>query len=103
RKIVNSTKFQVVYNAVDKELFRFDSQIREEVRTELELGDGLVLGHIGNFCYQKNHVFLLQVFQEVLNLDSEAILLLVGTGVQYQAICQLATQMGIWKHIRFLG
>ncbi|MEF9941996.1 MAG: glycosyltransferase [Lachnospiraceae bacterium] len=103
RKIVNSTKFQVVYNAVDKELFRFDSQIREEVRTELELGDRLVLGHIGNFCYQKNHVFLLQVFQEVLNLDSDAILLLVGTGVQYQAICQLATQMGIWKHIRFLG
>ena len=43
----------VMKNAVDVERFRFDPDVRRQVRGQLGISDQFVVGHIGRFMYQK--------------------------------------------------
>lgn len=103
RRIVDSDKFQIIFNAVDSGKFRFDVQVREECRRELGLKDELTIGHVGNFCYVKNYPFLLKVFAEILKIIPDAQLLLVGTGEGFDKTQELARRMGIHGNVHFLG
>lgn len=62
---MSSSKFCVIHNAVDREKYKYSVQKREEIRGSMGITDQFVIGHVGNFCYQKNHYFLLDVFEEV--------------------------------------
>lgn len=103
KKIVNSEKFEVVFNAIHKEKFEFQENMRNAVRKELGIENNYVIGHVGNFCYQKNHVFLIKVFQEILRLKPNANLLLLGKGVRFDAIQKQVQTLGIEHAVKFLG
>ena len=60
-----NTKFRVFNNAIDLEKYKFDPIRREELRKTLGIQDKKVIGHIGRFCYQKNHELLIDIFYEV--------------------------------------
>lgn len=72
--------FRVFNNAIELDRFTYDAAKRKAVRQELGLGDELVLGHVGRFCYAKNHEFLLDVMAEVCKQRPDAVLLLIGEG-----------------------
>ena len=72
--------FSIMANAIDAKQFQPDVAIRSEVRSELGLGNAFTLMHVGRMVYAKNHVFLLDVFAEVLKTDPFAKLVLVGDG-----------------------
>ena len=40
----------------------------------------LLVGHMGRFNLQKNHQFLIEIFEEIVRLKPDSCLLLVGTG-----------------------
>lgn len=103
KKIVNSDRFDVIYNAVDRKRFSYQPEIREEVRETLDLKGRFVVGHVGNFCYQKNHTFLLQVFAEVVKKEPKAVLLLAGDGPSFNRMKEFAGELGIKSQILFLG
>ena len=90
KKIVDSENFHVIYNAVDRGKFVWRPEIRKEVRQELELGpEQFVVGHAGNFCYQKNHEFLIRIFKEIHKKDPNSVLLMSGHGVRMEQIREL--------------
>ncbi len=93
----------ILYNAIEADRFRFDPQVRRQMRASLELGDALVFGHVGRLSYQKNHEFLFRVFAEVHKTRPEALLLVIGTGEKEEALRRLAQELGLGGHIRFLG
>lgn len=103
KKIVESPKFEVIFNAVDRERFRFDGNVRREKRVELGLENCFVIGHAGNFCYQKNHKFLIEVFEEILKRNPKAVLLLVGKGIRFDDVKKQVKEAGIEQSVRFLG
>lgn len=104
KKIVESDQFDVVYNAVDRNRFQYDETLRAEVRRELEIeSDELVIGHIGNFCYVKNYPFLIDVFEQVHQRNHKSVLLLVGTGVEFNEVQELVRKKGLEDAVRFLG
>ena len=71
--------YTVVNNAIDCSAFTFNPQIRERARKNLSLADKPVIGHIGRTDIpQKNHFFLIDVFSEVVKLQPDAVLLLMG-------------------------
>lgn len=72
--------FTVVKNAVDTAAFAFDEAARIRARGALGLDGCFVMGHVGSFNAQKNHAFLLEIFQELHRLDGNAALLMVGDG-----------------------
>lgn len=93
----------MIYNAADREKFTYRENIRHEVREELGLRGKFVIGHIGNFCYQKNHRFLMEVFRETLRRREDAALLLAGDGGRFEETKKLAEDMGIAERVLFLG
>ncbi len=77
---MRENKVTIFNNAIDLERFRFNPSIRESVRRELGLEGKFVIGHVGRFCIQKNHDFLIDVFAEVYRQRNDAVLVLVGNG-----------------------
>ena len=95
--------FRVFNNAIELDRFTYDASKRKAVRQELGLEDELVLGHVGRFCYAKNHEFLLDVMAEVCKQRPDAVLLLIGEGESEAAARRKAEVLGLQRNVRFLG
>ncbi|QNQ80529.1 glycosyltransferase family 1 protein [Lactobacillus sp. PV034] len=76
--------FTIIPNGVEVDRFKFDPVKRNFIRKELKLDKSFVIGHVGRFNYQKNHKFLLAVFEEILKQKKNAKLLLVGNGPDFE-------------------
>lgn len=101
---IQSGKAHLLHNGVDLSVYRYDEDSRMKIRQELGISDtALVLGHVGRLHRQKNHAFLLEVFQCVLKTRPDAVLLLVGKGELEDSIRQKAAQLGIEKSVIFAG
>ena len=102
-EIANSSKLYVMRNAVDAQRFQFSDSIRDEYRKKLGFGDKTVIGHIGRFNEQKNHLFLINIFKAYLNIDSTAVLILIGIGELEQQIRELVIKNEMQNNVIFLG
>ncbi len=103
-KLYNQSKVFLLNNAIDLDKFKYNKKIRKEIRKELSIKDNtLVIGHIGRFVQQKNHAFLIEIFNEVHNQNSNSILLLAGQGPLEEEIKCKAKTLHIEDNIIFLG
>lgn len=57
---------------------------------------------VGRFIYQKNPIFLIEVFAEYCKLHDDARLTCVGDGVMRQECIQYAKDNGIFNKIQFI-
>lgn len=95
--------FKIVKNGINKDYFKFNKQIRTKVRKQINIENNFVLGHAGRFDYQKNHIFLINVFKEVLKYNKNAVLLLIGVGMLEQKIKQEIKNLNMEDKVKFLG
>lgn len=95
--------FQVLKNAIDSEKFIADEKIRRGIREELGLTDKFVVGHVGRFHPQKNHDFLIDIFEKIKKKKPGAELILVGTGPLEEKIRQKVEEKHLMDCTHFLG
>lgn len=95
--------FKVLNNAIDLDKYKFNEIVRNELRQELKIEDKFVIGHIGRFCYAKNHDFLIDVFYEVSKKKDNAILMLIGVGELEEEVKNKVKNLGIEDKVLFLG
>ena len=75
----DSTHFRVLNNAIDVRRFAFDPKVRSETRSALGVSEtDVLIGHVGRFVEQKNHVFLTDIFAAICRKNPNAKLLLIG-------------------------
>ena len=103
KRLYDSGKVLTIHNAINLDKFRFDYDIRGEVREKLAIKDRFVIGHVGRFVHQKNHKFLIGLFKEIHEQDQSAALLLVGDGELKKETEELAAEHGLSESIIFLG
>lgn len=103
RKRWDAGEVYVVRNAVEAERFRYNIITRISMRMKLNVTDRFVVGHVGRFMYQKNHEFLLEIFEEVQTRRPDAALLLVGEGELEPQIREKARKLGIEDKVLFYG
>ena len=104
KKIVKTDKFKVVHNAVDLEKFKFNNEIREKIRKELNVdSDTLLIGHVGRFTQQKNHDFLIDIFNEIHKINQNTKLLLIGTGIKENDIKEKVKNLNLQNSVIFEG
>lgn len=103
RKMMDSGKVTIVNNAIDLKKYAFNPQKRNLLRKELGLADEFVIGHVGRFMFQKNHVFLIDVFAEAYKKNPHMALLLVGDGPLRPAMEEKVRKLGLTDHVKFLG
>lgn len=96
-------RFQFIPNGIDTERFRYDPTVRNAVRAELGVEGMLVIGNVGRLCYQKNQIFLLDVFAQVLRQKPESRLLLLGEGEDKPLLQKRTKQLGIAEQVIFYG
>lgn len=95
--------FEVIPNAVDAEKFYFSEEIRNKKRADLGLSNEFVVGHVGRISYQKNHKFLIKIFNELLKKEQNAVLLLIGVGDKEQEVRSQVNDLGLQDKVKFLG
>lgn len=102
-----NTPFTVIPNAIDCSKFRFNPEIRSNIRKSLNIEDKFVIGHVGRFTYQKNHGFLIDVFNEIHKINPKAVLLLIGDAVgdmsYYENAKQKVENYDLTEYVKFLG
>lgn len=65
--------------------------------------DAFVVGHVGRFARQKNHVFLVDIFYELALLNPQARLLLIGTGPLRKPIEEKVAKLNLTGKVIFAG
>lgn len=94
----------ILNNAIDLDKFKYNEKIRIKKRKELNIeNDTLVIGHIGRFVAQKNHTFLIDIFNELHKKKKNSILLLIGQGPLIDEIKQKVEMLGLSDSVKFLG
>lgn len=97
-------RVHIMPNAIDTKKYEFDQDARVRLRNELNIPQtAFVVGHVGRFMYQKNHLFLLQVFRGVLRLQENSFLLLVGEGELQEMVRQSVREQGLEGRVIFTG
>jgi glycosyltransferase involved in cell wall biosynthesis len=93
----------IINNAIDTKKFVYNLNIREKARIQLNLTNSFTIGHVGRFNIQKNHQFLIDIFSEILKVNSNCKLLLIGEGELESTILQKVKKMKLENSVIFLG
>ena len=103
----NRDNVTIMNNAVDANQYRYNPEVSKEMKEQLGIEDKKVIGHVGRFFSQKNHGFLIDIFNEIHKKDKDTVLLLVGGGELDDAlknqIKEKVKALGLEDAVQFLG
>ena len=95
------TNTKVIKNGIPLQEY---NKKNNELYKELNIKrDTFIIGHIGRFSWQKNHDFIINIFEQIQKDNKNTCLLLIGSGGEEQRIRSLVEEKGIGEHVRFLG
>ncbi|MBR4962194.1 MAG: glycosyltransferase, partial [Clostridia bacterium] len=102
-KVVKSSRYYILKNAVDTELYQFHPNKRREYRDNLHLEGKRVFIHVGRLHPAKNHMFLLEVFAELQKNNHDDVLRIVGDGDLREAIQSKIQELQLADNVIMLG
>ena len=104
KRNVNLNHVSLLNNGLDYDLFKFNEEFRKSIRKELNINKTtIVVGHVGRFNFQKNHKFLIDIFEKYQNINNDSVLLLVGGGELEKEIKEYINKKNITTKVIFLG
>lgn len=71
--------YKVIHNAIDTRKFVY-TDAKREMRAKLGLKDEFVVGHVGRFHPQKNHMFLVNIAEKLEKIIPNMKIMLIGDG-----------------------
>ncbi len=102
-KIVRS-KLKIIKNGIDIKKFTYDKKIRDDMRKSYHIPDDIFLiGHVGRFSNEKNHLLLLDIFEQVQKIDKNTKLILVGEGPLKNQIINKIDSLNLQNHVIMCG
>lgn len=99
----STRNYEVIHNGVDTLHFQYDSEIEEVYREKYHLVGKPVIGHVGRFHPAKNQRFIINIFEELLKMVPDAMLVFVGTGEQEYEMQTVVHEKNLEKSVLFLG
>ncbi|ASM35569.1 putative CDP glycerol glycerophosphotransferase [Campylobacter sputorum subsp. bubulus] len=103
RDMFANKDFTYVKNAININKFIFNAKEKYEISKKLNLDGMIVFGCVARFEEQKNHKFLLQVFNCINHYIQNSHLLLVGDGILRQDLEKQAKELNLIQNISFVG
>ena len=103
---VDHNKVVHIPNSVDLDKFRYDLTDKEKLslKRKLNIPEGiLVVGHVGYFGKQKNHIYMLDIIEVMMKQNINFKWLFVGTGEYFDEIREKAKRRNLDTNICFLG
>ena len=103
KKACKKENYIFVPNALNLADFRFNEQARNDIKAEFNIEGKFVIGHVGCFKKEKNHTFIIDVFNEVVKTRKDAVLFLVGDGNMRADIEQKVKELALENEVIFTG
>lgn len=103
QEYIDSGRVKIIKNGIDPKRFYYDEKKRAKVRAQLGVDGKLVIGNVGKFKTEKNHPFLIDIFKELRELNSNAVLVLVGDGESKGEIEKKVERLGLSDSVIFTG
>lgn len=96
--------YEVINNGINPEEYLYNQEKREYMRKKLALSQNdIVLGHIGRFSSEKNHIFLIEIFKELSKINENYRLFLIGDGDTRKDIEEKVEKLELGTKAKFLG
>jgi glycosyltransferase involved in cell wall biosynthesis len=95
--------YVVLNNAIDADKYLYNDAVRAGQRRQYGLEGKTVIGHVGRFSEQKNHRFLVEIFDAVCRQNDDAMLMLVGSGRLETEIKAKISEYGLNGRTLFMG
>ena len=93
----------VLKNGINIDAFTGVHESKTEIRKELGFPeDAFIIGHVGRFTKVKNHLFIIEIFKELLKYRN-AHLVLVGDGELLGAVSERIKRLGIEDKVTILS
>lgn len=102
-KAFNEGTVNIFPNAIETSNFRFDEDLRKEVRRELGIEGNFAIFHVGNLSPVKNHNYLLKIFIELRKIEPASKLVLIGEGEERKSIEKFIDKNKIGDAVQLLG
>ncbi|AZN43302.1 glycosyltransferase [Paenibacillus albus] len=102
KKVSPRHKIRMMPNGVNLQKYANDKGKGQLTRNELGIGNTFAWLAVGRFTEAKDYPTLLRAWEIVLR-SHEGVLLLAGDGPDHGAIRELAKELKIEEHVRFLG
>lgn len=93
----------IINNAIDTEKFEEGDHKDYNAIKRATFGEQYVLGHLGRFTGPKNHPFLLNVMERLVQIRTDIVLALYGDGEDKTKIKELAKEKGLENYVQFMG
>ena len=104
KRALKNRKVTILPNAIDPERFKFSEKSRQEIRAQYGIKNtDFIIGHVGRFYPQKNHVFLVDVFNEVHKQNPKTKLLLLGDGPLQDKVKKKVGSLKLADSVIFTG
>lgn len=101
--LFGTKEYEVFRNAIDVTAYRYNADTRSKIRKELGIDSKFVLGSVARLTWQKNHTFMLDVMSELVKVNKNAVLLLVGNGDLENEVREKIDKLNLQDHVIMLG
>lgn len=99
----NDPRWNVMYCGIDLKPFE-QAKSKEQIRKDLNISNNAkVIGHVGSFHFEKNHEFILHLFEKMAKKDLKLHLLLVGDGPLKEGMEERVKNAGLEGRVTFTG
>ena len=98
-----SPHYHIINNAIDSKRFKFDNEMRNIYRKDLHLENKITIINTARFNYQKNLLYLIDIFEELKNKDDRFELVLVGDGELRGELEQKISDLNLTDSVQLLG
>ena len=101
--LFNGGQYTILRNAINVEKYKYNETVRNRIRSELNINDKFVIGHLGKIYKPKNHDFLIDVFYEIKRINDNVCLMLVGDGELKDEIKSKCKRLNLEHDVIFTG
>lgn len=90
-------------NSIEPTEYTNDPDLGELKKTIIGNNDSIIIGNVARFHNQKNHVFMIDVIDELVKKNIDFIWLFIGEGELQDEIKLRVEKKGLQKYTKFLG
>lgn len=99
----HNRNLMILKDGIDVDKYVYNSDVRARLRAKYDLNEKFVMGNVGRLVSQKNQVFLINLMRDVIKIEPNAILILVGSGTDEKSLKKLVFEMELIENVVFWG
>ena len=104
KALFGNTKYQVINNGIDLKKYSYNEVLRNEIRKKYSIkNDEILIGHVGRFETAKNHIFIIDVLEQIVLKNPKYKLMFVGNGSLFEKIKEIVSEKKLDKNVIFIG